>query len=68
MLSIVIVICLAADMKKCEEHAMPVFEQLTPYQCATKAQTEIAPFMATKPGWVVSKFGCVRHSRQSQDI
>lgn len=68
MLSIVIVICLIGDPKKCEEHAMPVFEQMTPYQCAAKAQSEIAKFMETKPGWGVSKFGCVNNTSQSQDI
>lgn len=68
MLSIVIVICQIAAADVCEEHAMPVFEQMTPYQCAAQAQKEIAKFMELRDGWRVIKFGCVRNTSQEQDI
>jgi len=64
-IDIIFIACLITSPTRCETVRMEQATYGTPYQCAMKAQQQIALYMAGHGGWYIKSFGCGRRSKDA---
>ena len=62
-IDIIFTACLIANPIRCETVRMEQATYSTPYQCAMKAQEQVALYMRDHEGWYIKSFGCGRRSK-----
>lgn len=61
MLELVLVACLLEDPTRCKDVSLVYMaDTVTPMQCMTGAQIEIAKWGESHPKWFAKKWGCRR--------
>lgn len=64
MIVLIINACLVTTPWTCKDyHLQFSAENLTPYQCVTRAMPELAKWKEEHPGWEITKFKCVASAR-----
>lgn len=63
MIELVLSVCLVADPTRCKDVGLQYAENMTPFQCAMRAQPEIAKWSEANPNWVVKRFKCGRPTK-----
>jgi len=58
MIELYFLACLAAEPTKCREHHLSYAENVTPMQCMTGSQAELAKWATSNPKWTVKRWGC----------
>jgi len=62
-IDIIFTACLIASPARCETVRIEQATYGTPYQCAMKAQQQIALYMRDHGAWYIRSFGCGRRSK-----
>lgn len=64
MLELVLVACLADDVTRCREVSLTYLEEsVTPMQCMTASQVEIAKWIEGHPSYFAKRWTCRRAGR-----
>lgn len=58
MISLVFVVCLAAQPDACEERSLAYLEPISPMECLMRAQPELAVWAEEHPVWRVRRWSC----------
>lgn len=58
MISLIFVVCLAAQPQQCEERSLTFIESLSPGACVAQAQPELARWAAEHPIWRIQRWTC----------
>jgi hypothetical protein len=64
-IDIIFTACLIASPARCETVRIEQATYGTPYQCAMKAQQQIALYMRDHEAWYIKSFGCGRRSKDA---
>lgn len=58
MISLIFVVCLAAQPQECEERSLVYLEAASPTSCMMQAQPELARWAAEHPVWRIRRWSC----------
>ena len=58
MVELLIVACLLAEPKHCEQFHIPFLEPMTVVQCMYRSETQLTQWVAEHSDWVLRRWSC----------